>query len=78
MRLQQVAPGQGTSWVRKGFQVFGRQPLGFASLFAAGLFMSLLLGLIPLLGSIATLALAPAVSLVFMIASQKRRKVAAT
>ena len=61
MRLQQVAPGQGTSWVRKGFQVFGRQPLGFASLFAAGLFMSLLLGLIPLLGSIATLALAPAV-----------------
>ena len=71
MRLQQVEPGRGTSWVRKGFQVFGRQPLGFASLFAAGLFMSLLLGLIPLLGSVATLALAPAVSLVFMIASRR-------
>jgi hypothetical protein len=71
VRLQQVAPRQGTVWVRKGFQVFGRQPLGFASLFAAGLFMSLLLGLIPLLGSIATLALAPAVSLVFMIASRR-------
>jgi hypothetical protein len=71
VRLQQVEPGRGTSWVRKGFQVFGRQPLGFASLFAAGLFVSLLLGLIPLLGSVATLALAPAVSLVFMIASRR-------
>ena len=71
MRLQQVAPGQGTSWVRKGFQVFGRQPLGFASLFAAVLFMSLVLGLIPWLGSIATLVLAPAVSLLFMIASRR-------
>ncbi len=71
MRLQQVAPGQGTSWVRKGFQVFGRQPLGFASLFATGLFVSLLLGLIPLVGSIAALALAPAVSLLFMIASRR-------
>jgi len=71
VRLQQVAPGQGTSWVRKGFQVFGRQPLGFASLFAAVLFMSLVLGLIPWLGSIATLVLAPAVSLLFMIASRR-------
>jgi len=71
VKLLQVAPSQGTVWVRKGFQVFGRQPLGFASLFAAGLFMSLLLGIIPVLGSIATLALAPAVSLVFMIASRR-------
>jgi len=71
VRLQQVEPGRGTSWVRKGFQVFGRQPLGFASLFAAVLFMSLVLGLIPWLGSIATLVLAPAVSLLFMIASRR-------
>ena len=71
MKLQQVAPGQGSVWVRKGFQVFGRQPLGFASLFAAGFFISLLLGLVPLLGSIAALALAPAFSLAFMIASRR-------
>lgn len=71
MKLQQVAPGQGTVWVKKAFQVFGRQPLGFASLFAAGLFVSLVLGLIPVLGSIATLALAPVVSLLFMIASRR-------
>jgi hypothetical protein len=71
VKLQQVAPGRGTVWVRKGFQVFGRQPLGFASLFAAILFVSLLLSVIPLLGSIAALALAPAVSLLFMIASRR-------
>jgi len=71
MKLQQVAPGQGSTWVRKAFQVFGRQPLGFASLFAAGLFASLVLGVIPVLGSIATLALAPAISLLFMIASRR-------
>jgi len=71
VKLLQVAPSQGSVWVRKGFQVFGRQPLGFPSLFAAGLFMSLLLGVIPIVGSIATLALAPAVSLVFMIASRR-------
>ncbi|HSC65686.1 MAG TPA: BPSS1780 family membrane protein [Caldimonas sp.] len=73
MKLQQVAPGQGTVWVRNAFRVFLRQPLGFASLFAAGLFASLVLGLVPVLGSIATLALAPAVSLVFMIASRRVR-----
>jgi len=71
VKLQQVAPGQGTVWVRKGFQVFGRQPVGFASLFAAGFFLSLLLGLVPLLGSIAALALAPAFSLACMIASRR-------
>ena len=71
MKLLQVAPGQGTVWVRKAFQAFGRQPLGFASLFAAGLFTSLVLGLVPLLGSIATLALAPVISLLFMIASRR-------
>ena len=47
MKLQLVAPRQGAVWVRKAFQVFARQPLGFASLFAACLFVFLLLGLDP-------------------------------
>lgn len=71
VKLQQVAPRQGAAWVRKGFQVFGRQPLGFASLLAACLFASLLFGLVPLVGSIATLVLAPAGSLLFMIGSRR-------
>jgi hypothetical protein len=71
VKLRLVAPRQGAVWVRRAFQVFGRQPLGFASLFAACLFLFLLLGLVPLVGTIALLVLPPAGSLVFMIASRR-------
>ena len=71
MKLQLVAPREGAVWVRKAFQVFARQPLGFASLFAACLFVFLLLGLIPFVGTIALLVLPPAGSLLFMIASRR-------
>ena len=71
MKLQLVAPRQGAVWVRKAFQVFARQPLGFASLFAACLFVFLLLGLVPFVGTIALLVLPPAGSLLFMIASRR-------
>ncbi|MEP6739477.1 MAG: BPSS1780 family membrane protein [Caldimonas sp.] len=71
MRLQLVRSGQGVSWVRRAFQIFFRQPLGFASLFAACLFIFLVLGLIPLVGTIALLILPPAGSLLFMIASRQ-------
>jgi hypothetical protein len=71
VKLQLVAPRQGMAWVHKAFQVFARQPLGFAALFAAGLFAFLLLGLIPLIGGIALLVLPPAGSLLFMIASRR-------
>ena len=71
MKLQLVAARQGFVWVRKAFQVFVRQPLGFAALFATCLFVFLLLGLIPLVGTIALLLLPPAGSLLFMIASRR-------
>jgi hypothetical protein len=71
MKLQLVPPRQGLVWVRKAFQVFGRQPLGFAALFATCLFVFLLLGLIPVVGTIALLVLPPAGSLLFMIASRR-------
>ena len=71
MKLQLVAPRQGLVWVRKAFQVFVRQPLGFAALFASCLFVFLLLGLVPLVGTIALLVLPPAGSLLFMIASRR-------
>jgi hypothetical protein len=70
MRLQLVAPKRGLDWVRQAFQVFGRQPLGFASLFAACLFVFLILGLVPVVGTIALLVLPPTGSLLFMIASR--------
>jgi hypothetical protein len=70
MKLQIVAPRRGLDWVRQAFQVFVRQPLGFAALFAACLFVFLLLGLIPVVGTVALLVLPPAGSLLFMIASR--------
>ena len=71
MKLQLVAPRQGLLWVQRAFQVFARQPLGFAALFATCLFVFLLLGLIPLVGTIALLVLPPAGSLLFMIATRR-------
>jgi hypothetical protein len=70
MKLQLVAPRQGLVWVRKAFRVFARQPLGFASLFAACLFVFLVLGLVPFVGTVALLVLPPVGSLLFMIASR--------
>jgi hypothetical protein len=71
VKLQLVAARQGAVWVRRSFQAFARQPLAFASLFAACLFVVLLLSLVPLVGTIALLVLPPAGSLLFMIASRR-------
>ena len=48
MKLQRVEPRQGAAWVRRGAQVFFRQPLGFAALFAACLFVFIVLRSLPL------------------------------
>lgn len=71
MKLQLVAARQGLVWVQQSFRVFARQPLGFAALFASFLFVFLVLGLIPLVGTIALLVLPPIGSLLFMIASRR-------
>ena len=71
MKLQVVPAGQGVTWVRRAFQVFGRQPLGFASLFAACLFVFLVLGIVPGIGTAILLVLPPIGSLLFMIASKR-------
>lgn len=70
MRLQRVEPREGGAWVRRGAQVFLRQPLGFAALFAACLFAFVVLRSLPLVGSLLLLMVAPVGSLVFMIASR--------
>jgi hypothetical protein len=71
MKLQLVASRQGFVWVQRAFQVFGRQPLGFAALFATCLFVLLLLTLVPFVGTLALLASPPFGSLLFMIASRR-------
>ena len=70
MRLVIVAPREGIAWVRRAFQVFFRQPLGYASLFAACALIFFILLRVPFVGEPILLVVAPAGSLLFMIAAR--------
>jgi hypothetical protein len=70
VRLKLVKAGQGALWVRRGFAVFMRQPVGFAGLFATFLFGVFALTLVPVVGPLLLLALLPLGSLGFMIATR--------
>lgn len=71
MRLQQVSPSRGAAWMRQGFAVFARQPLGFSGMFAAFLFGLLVFAFVPLVGSVLPLVALPLVSLGFMIGTRR-------
>ena len=71
MKLQLVPARQGLRWVRQGFAVFLRQPLGYAGLFATFMFSLFALALVPVVGPVVLLALLPLASLGFMIATQR-------
>jgi hypothetical protein len=70
MKLSSVPARDGAAWVRRGFQVFFRQPLAFSGVFAAFLFVVFVLTLVPLIGPLLLLALLPLGSLGFMIATR--------
>ena len=70
MKLRIVEARRGIAWVKNAFRVFGRQPIGFAAVFATCLFILMILSLLPIVGTAALLVLPPAGSLVFMIASR--------
>lgn len=70
MKLKTVPPSRGGLWVAAGFRVFFRQPLAFSALFAIVSFAALMLLQVPLLGPVLALALMPAASLAFMIATR--------
>ena len=71
MKLRLVPARRGMLWVRSGFRVFFRRPLGFASLFALFLVGVALLMLVPVVGAGLVLVALPLVSQVFMIATQR-------
>jgi hypothetical protein len=71
MKFILVPSREGLVWVRRGFQVFFRQPLGFASLFATCAFVFFVLLRLPFVGEPILLVLAPLGSLLFMIASRR-------
>lgn len=70
MRLKTVPALLGVMWVRAGFRVFFRQPLVFGALFGLTGLAMLLLAQLPLIGSVLALALMPAATLAFMLASR--------
>ena len=67
MKLRLIPASRGAQWVRQGFVVFFKHPLGFAGLFATFLFVLFVALLIPLVGSLLLLAVLPLASLGFMI-----------
>ena len=70
MKFIVVPPREGVVWVRRAFQVFFRQPLGFASLFVVCAVVFFVLLRVPLVGESILLVITPAGSLLFMIAAR--------
>lgn len=71
LRLRSVPPSHGGKWLREGIVCFLRRPLGFTALFLVYLSASLLIGLLPLVGGVLSLATVPLLSLAFMRATQE-------
>jgi hypothetical protein len=71
MKLLHVNPGRGAAWMRQGFAIFARQPLGFSGMFAAFLFALLVLAFVPFVGSLLSLVALPLASLGFMIGTRR-------
>jgi hypothetical protein len=70
MKFKLVPASRGALWVRQGFTVFFRHPLGFAGLFASFMFVLFVALLLPLVGSLLLLAMLPLASLGFMIGTR--------
>jgi hypothetical protein len=74
LSLKSPPAARGAHWVREGFRLFGRKPLAFSGLFAAFLFASLVVALLPLVGWVLQAAMLPLLSLGFMVASSAALK----
>lgn len=71
MKLRLVRARRGTVWVQQAFRVFFRQPLAFTALLFIALFGVFLLLELRYVGSLLLLALLPAGTLGFMIATHQ-------
>nr|WP_316640219.1 BPSS1780 family membrane protein [uncultured Roseateles sp.] len=69
LRLQQVPASHGVRWLRHGFKVFKRFPLGFVGLFGMFMFAGLVAMQLPVLGTALLLMALPILSLGFMLAT---------
>src|SRR5262245_42846839 len=74
IRIREVPPSAGISWIRRGLRMFARRPGGFLGLFGlAMLAMAMLELLVPLVLIPFALALVPLMSLGFMVATEAVR-----
>lgn len=71
MKLHVVTARTGLTWVRMGLRTFWRQPLALAGLFFMFMATASILSIVPVLGSVAALALVPAVTVALMAATRE-------
>lgn len=79
--MQKIPASTGWSWLKQGFAVFRKQPGGLTTLFLGYMFLMLLAGVIPLLGSILPIVLVPVFSVAFMqacVTIEQRKRVLPT
>ena len=70
LSLTPVPASRGPRWVVQAFRLFARRPLAFTGLFGLFLIASVLVGQVPLLGSLLPMMSLPLLSLGFMVAGQ--------
>lgn len=70
LTLKPVPPARGLRWLRDGFALYAKRPLGFAAMFVVFLFAAIVAALVPLAGSLLQMAMLPLLSLGFMVAGQ--------
>ena len=71
MRLNNVAPKEGYTWIQQGIWLFKQNPLGFLMLVFMYVFFAQLAVIIPVIGVFAVLLLTPTLSVGFMTACRQ-------
>lgn len=64
--MDRLTAREGWHWVKHGFRLFRKQPLGLASLFFGYLLLTFWLGLVPLVGKLLSYMLVPMFTVAFM------------
>ena len=64
--MNKIPAREGWNWVKQGFALFRKQPLGLAALFFGYVLITVALGLVPLVGKLLSYLLVPMFTVAFM------------
>lgn len=64
--MEKLPARTGWLWLKEGFNLFQKQPIGMSTLFLGYLFLMFVIGAIPIIGQILPLILVPVFSITFM------------